>query len=120
MILAILKFETTPEAGALLECIVLPPTKVRELEGQDMRETIQDKVNSWFVENRNPDNGEYPDFPDKDDGGSKVILNPPLPTIASLLEDSAGDGKGGKGDKGKGGDKKDAKVRGVSMNDGWW
>ena len=75
-----------------------------------MRETIQDKVNSWFVENRNPENGEYPDFPDKDDGGSKVILNPPLPTIASLLEDGAGDGKGGKGDKGKGGDKKDAKV----------
>ena len=70
-----------------------------------MRETIQDKVNAWFVENRNPDNGDYPDFPEKEDGGSKVILNPPLPTIASLLEDNA-DPK----DKGKGGDKKDAKV----------
>ena len=37
-----------------------------------MRETIQDKVNSWFVEKRNGETGEYPDFPDKEDGGSKV------------------------------------------------
>lgn len=70
-----------------------------------MRETIQDKVNSWFIENRDPEKGEYPDFPDKDDGGSKVILNPPLPSIASLLEDNT-DPK----DKKKGGDKKEAKV----------
>lgn len=75
-----------------------------------MRETIQDKVNAWFVENRNTDTGEYPDFPDKDDGGSKVILNPPLPTIQSLLEDGA-DPKGK--DKGKAADKKkDTKVWG--------
>lgn len=80
------------------------PHQVRELEGQDMRETIQDKVNAWFVENRNTDTGEYPDFPDKDDGGSKVILNPPLPTIQSLLEDGA-DPKGK--DKGKAADKEE-------------
>ncbi|GFH26026.1 ATPase_AAA_core domain-containing protein, partial [Haematococcus lacustris] len=36
-----------------------------------MRETIQDRINAWFVENRNPETGEYPDFPDADDGGSK-------------------------------------------------
>jgi len=47
-------------------------TQVRELEGQDMREVIQDRVNAWFVENRNDVTGEYPDFPDPDDGGSKV------------------------------------------------
>lgn len=40
-----------------------------------MRETIQDKINQWFVEHRNPENGEYPDFPDLDDGGSKVWAN---------------------------------------------
>ena len=74
-----------------------------------MRETIQDKVNAWFVENRDPEKGDYPDFPDKEDGGSKVILNPPLPSIASLLEDTADPKDKGKG---KGGDKKDAKVRG--------
>lgn len=46
--------------------------QVRELEGQDMREVIQDRVNAWFVENRNDATGEYPDFPDQDEGGSKV------------------------------------------------
>ena len=60
-------------------------------------------MNAWFVEKRNPDTGEYPDFPDPDDGGSRAILNPPPPSLASLLEDAAGDGKG----KGK-----DGKVRG--------
>ena len=74
-----------------------------------MRETIQDKVNSWFIEKRHPETGEYPNFPEPDNGGSKVILNPPLPSIASLLEDG-GDGKGKEKDK-KGGDKKDAKGK---------
>jgi IQ and AAA domain-containing protein len=43
--------------------------KVLELEGQDMRETIQDKVNAWFVENRDPETGDYPDFPALEEGG---------------------------------------------------
>lgn len=43
--------------------------KVQETEGLDMRETVQDKINSWFVENRHPESGEYPDFPDPDEGG---------------------------------------------------
>eukprot|EP00798_Chlamydomonas_sp_ICE-L_P010681 gene10681-12371_t len=90
------------------EAIVNLKQKVRELEGQDMRETIQDKVNSWFVEKRNPDTGDYPDFPDKDDGGSKVILNPPPPTISSILDDGADPkAKGGK----KPEPKKDAKGK---------
>jgi len=46
--------------------------QVRELEGQDMREVIQDRINAWFVENRNNETGEYPDFPEQDEGGSKV------------------------------------------------
>ena len=43
--------------------------KVAETEGPDMRETIQDKINAWFVENRHPENGEYPDFPAVEEGG---------------------------------------------------
>ncbi|KAG2497810.1 hypothetical protein HYH03_004081 [Edaphochlamys debaryana] len=92
------------------EAIVNLKNKVRELEGQDMRETIQDKVNAWFVEKRNPETGEYPDFPEADDGGSRVILNPPPPTLASLLEDVVGDGKKGKDGKKDAG--KDAKGKG--------
>lgn len=90
------------------EAIVNLKQKVRELEGQDMRETIQDKVNAWFVEKRNPDTGEYPDFPDKEDGGSKIILNPPPPTINQILDDGADPkAKGGK----KPEPKKDAKGK---------
>ena len=37
------------------------------------------QINAWFLENRDPETGEYPDFPDDADAGSKVILNPPLP-----------------------------------------
>ncbi|KAG1669632.1 hypothetical protein FOA52_010792 [Chlamydomonas sp. UWO 241] len=92
------------------EAIVALKSKVRELEGQDMRETIQDRVNGWFVEKRNAETGEYPEFPEPEDGGSKVILNPPLPSIASLLEDGGG-GKAGKG-KGKAPAKKDDKKKG--------
>lgn len=90
------------------EAVVELKQKVRELEGQDMRETIQDKVNAWFVENRNPETGDYPDFPDPDDGGSKIILNAPPPTVESLL-DGMDDGKDAKG---KGKDSKDAKGKG--------
>ena len=35
------------------------------------------QINAWFLENRDPETGEYPDFPDDTDAGSKVILNPP-------------------------------------------
>eukprot|EP00892_Ulva_mutabilis_P001805 jgi/Ulvmu1/11625/UM008_0029.1 len=95
--------------------------KVQETEGLDMRETVQDKINAWFVENRHPETGEYPDFPDLDEGGSKVILNPPppLPEPDPALEAAAakggkapaGDkGKGAKGKGGKGDSKDDAEA----------
>lgn len=35
------------------------------------------QINAWFLENRDPETGEYPDFPDDEDAGSKIILNPP-------------------------------------------
>ena len=52
---------------------------VRESDGDDMRELIQDKINAWFVENRDPVTGEYPNFPSDAKGGSKDILDPPPP-----------------------------------------
>lgn len=53
------------------------------------------QINAWFIAARNPETGEYPDFPEASDGGSKPILNPPLPTIEQLLaEEAPADGKG--------------------------
>lgn len=56
--------------------------RVYEQEAQSMRETIQDKINAWFVENRDPETGDYPDFPA---GGSREILDPP-PLLEELPE----------------------------------
>lgn len=58
------------------------------------------QINAWFIANRHPETGEYPDLPAGDAGGSKVILNPPLPTLEELLADEAA--AGGKDSKGKG------------------
>ncbi|XRB06577.1 dynein regulatory complex subunit 11 [Pycnococcus provasolii] len=73
--------------------------KVEKSEGQDMRETIQDKINAWFVENRHAETGEYPDLPDEEEGGSTTILNPP--PVLEPEEEAAKGGKGGKDDKAK-------------------
>jgi IQ and AAA domain-containing protein len=62
---------------------------VRDLEGQDMREAIQDRINAWFVTNRNPETGEYPDFPDADDGGSKVRFLLQCPLLPCIAQTSA-------------------------------
>jgi len=79
------------------EALVVLRQRVKEMEGQDMRETVQDAINAWFIDSRKPD-GTYPEFPDEDDGGSKVILNPP----PAPLEEAEGDGKKDKGKKEKG------------------
>ena len=64
------------------------------------------QINAWFLENRNPETGEYPDLPDEADMGSKVILNPPPPPPPPA---PAADGK--KGAK-KAPEKKAAKGKG--------
>jgi hypothetical protein len=30
------------------------------------------QINAWFIANRNPQTGEYPDLPPEEEGGSKV------------------------------------------------
>jgi hypothetical protein len=96
------------------ECVVNMKKRVKEIEGQDMREMVQDRVNKWFLENRDPVTGNYPDFPGPDVGGSKFILNPPIVDPNAAEEEAAEKGKG-KGDKKKEGEKKekggDKKVR---------
>lgn len=57
--------------------------QLRAAEEESIREVIQDKVNQWFVEKRDAATGEYPDFPEADDGGSRNILNPPPEAVRS-------------------------------------
>ncbi|KAH6557819.1 hypothetical protein KP509_1Z091600 [Ceratopteris richardii] len=59
------------------EAFLFAKEKVKELEGQEMREIIQEEINAWLLENLDPKTGFYPAFPRPDEGGSKYILNPP-------------------------------------------
>jgi IQ and AAA domain-containing protein len=59
--------------------------KVQDTEGLDMREVIQDKINAWFVENRHPETGEYPDFPDADEGGYAALTAAMLQPLLLLV-----------------------------------
>lgn len=36
------------------------------------------QVNEWFIENRDPETGAFPDFPAEDAGGSRSIIGPAL------------------------------------------
>ncbi|KAK9838420.1 hypothetical protein WJX84_004551 [Apatococcus fuscideae] len=60
--------------------------KLLELEGQDMRDAIQEKINKWYLDGRDPETGEYPTFPPAEVGGSKVILKPPAEPVDAPAE----------------------------------
>ncbi|MCO5594040.1 hypothetical protein L7F22_048059 [Adiantum nelumboides] len=59
------------------EAFLFAKDKVKELEGQEMREVIQEEINAWLLQNLDSKTGFYPPFPRPDEGGSKCILNPP-------------------------------------------
>lgn len=59
--------------------------QLRAAEEEGIRETIQDKVNQWFVERRDPVTGAYPDFPEAENGGSRDIINPPPEAVRNEL-----------------------------------
>ncbi|XP_040297045.1 dynein regulatory complex protein 11 isoform X2 [Bufo bufo] len=46
---------------------------IRETEGLDIKETLQDQIRQWFIECRHA-TGKFPDFPDEEDGGSKAVF----------------------------------------------
>ncbi|KAH8968693.1 hypothetical protein BDL97_03G141700 [Sphagnum fallax] len=51
--------------------------KIIEIEGQEMREIMQERINVWLNENRDPDTNFYPPYPRPAAGGSKDIIDPP-------------------------------------------
>lgn len=75
------------KASALLGCLLCVPTTPLQIQ-------------AWFIAHRNPETGDYPELPEPDKGGSKQILNPPLPTVEEILarkEAEAAAAGGGKG-----------------------
>ena len=69
-----------------------------------------------------PAAGAYPDLPAEEAGGSKVILNPPLPTVEELVaaNAAAAAAAGGKGAKGgaKGGSRPASAATGAGKKPG--
>ncbi|KAM4024299.1 dynein regulatory complex protein 11 isoform 2-T2 [Anomaloglossus baeobatrachus] len=90
---------------------------IRETEGLDIKETLQDQIRQWFIECRHA-TGKFPDFPDEEDGGSKAIFAQKTPEeVAAELaaKEEAKDKKKkekGKKEKKKKGKKEKDKAKG--------
>ncbi|XP_075036492.1 dynein regulatory complex protein 11 isoform X1 [Mixophyes fleayi] len=77
---------------------------IRESEGLDIKETLKDQIRQWFIECRHA-TGKFPDLPEEEDGGSKVIFAQKTPEeVAAELaakEEAKDKKKKGKKEKGK-------------------
>lgn len=47
--------------------------RLKEVEGPDMREHMQDEIRKWFIEVRDA-TGKFPEYPDDEVGGSAAIF----------------------------------------------
>ncbi|XP_033028258.1 dynein regulatory complex protein 11 isoform X2 [Lacerta agilis] len=47
--------------------------RVKEIEGPDIKESLQDQIRQWFIECRHM-TGRFPDYPDEEQGGSAVLF----------------------------------------------
>ncbi|KAM9305637.1 dynein regulatory complex protein 11 [Gastrophryne carolinensis] len=88
---------------------------IRETEGLDMKETLQDQIRQWFIECRHA-TGKFPDFPDEEDGGSKSIFAQKTPEeVAAELAAKEEAKEKKKKDKGK--KEKEKKKKGKKDKD---
>ncbi|XP_035249034.1 dynein regulatory complex protein 11 [Anguilla anguilla] len=87
---------------------------VREVEGPDMQQTLQEQIRQWFIECRDA-TGKFPDFPSIDEGGSAAIFAQKTPEqVAAELaakEEEKEKRKKSKGKKGKSSGKEKKKDR---------
>ncbi|XP_061463641.1 dynein regulatory complex protein 11 isoform X2 [Rhineura floridana] len=81
--------------------------RVKEIEGPDIKESLQDQIRQWFIECRHM-TGKFPDYPDEEQGGSAALFAEKTPEeVAAELaakEEEAQKKKGkkkGKKEKGK-------------------
>lgn len=47
--------------------------RIRDNEGSDLKERMQDQIRQWFIECRDA-TGKFPDYPEEEDGGSAMIF----------------------------------------------
>ncbi|ELT91740.1 hypothetical protein CAPTEDRAFT_137881 [Capitella teleta] len=94
------------------QALITIKDKIRESEGPDMKERMQDQIRQWFIECRDA-SGKFPEYPDEDEGGSGAIFKEkdPAEIEAELKAKDGKDGKGKKGKKEKKDKKKDKKEK---------
>ncbi|CAH8502324.1 unnamed protein product [Schistosoma turkestanicum] len=71
------------------QALIQVKEKIRDTEGPDMREAMQDQIRQWYMECRDA-TGKFPDYPDEDEGGSAVIFKEKTPEeLERELEEEA-------------------------------
>uniref|UniRef100_A0A452J2T6 ATPase AAA-type core domain-containing protein n=1 Tax=Gopherus agassizii TaxID=38772 RepID=A0A452J2T6_9SAUR len=60
------------------KALVSIKTHLREIEGPDIKESLQDQIRQWFIECRHI-TGKFPDYPNEEEGGSTVIFSQKTP-----------------------------------------
>uniref|UniRef100_A0A8C0G8G8 IQ motif containing with AAA domain 1 n=1 Tax=Chelonoidis abingdonii TaxID=106734 RepID=A0A8C0G8G8_CHEAB len=60
------------------KALVSIKTHLREIEGPDIKESLQDQIRQWFIECRHI-TGKFPDYPNEEEGGSTAIFSQKTP-----------------------------------------
>ncbi|EIE24582.1 hypothetical protein COCSUDRAFT_1698, partial [Coccomyxa subellipsoidea C-169] len=61
------------------DSLVSQRSELMLVEGMDIREALQEKINDWVVKNQAGEDGQLPKFPSEAEGGSKIFLEPQAP-----------------------------------------
>nr|XP_014431162.1 dynein regulatory complex protein 11 isoform X2 [Pelodiscus sinensis] len=104
---------------AYQKALVSMKTHLREMEGPDIKESLQEQIRQWFIECRHI-TGKFPDYPNKEEGGSTAIFSDKTPEqvlaeLAAKEEEAAlkkTSKEKGKKEKGKKKKKKKGKEKG--------
>ncbi|CAO2625406.1 Dynein regulatory complex protein 11 [Lemmus lemmus] len=65
------------------EALVKIKEELRQIEGPDIKENLQDQIRQWFIECRNL-TGTFPDYPNEEEGGSAIIFSNKTPEQVRL------------------------------------
>uniref|UniRef100_A0A8C7XE57 IQ motif containing with AAA domain 1 n=1 Tax=Oryzias sinensis TaxID=183150 RepID=A0A8C7XE57_9TELE len=70
--------------AAYQKAVVAVTIQLREMEGNNMSNTLKSQVREWFFKCRNV-TGSFPDYPDEEDGGSAFIFAEKSPQQIDLF-----------------------------------
>lgn len=94
------------------QALVTTKEQIREMQGPDMKEMMQDQIRQWFIECRDL-TGKLPDYPDAAIGGSAFLFRDKTPEeVEEEMRLKAEEEENNKGKKKKKGKKEKKKKKG--------